>query len=50
MSSIMRKPVFGVFDQVPSKLEHRVTEDVKKLEIRGLGSRGIVLFQYICVV
>ena len=41
----MRKPVFGVFDQVRQKLGGTVTEDGLRLEISDLGSssRGIVL-------
>ena len=39
----MRKPVFGVSDQVRHKLGCAVTEDDKRLEISDLESRGIVL-------
>ena len=36
----MRKPVFGVSDQVPHKLGCTATEDGKRLEISYLGNRG----------
>ena len=39
----MRKPVFGVSDQVRHKPSCTTTEDSKKLEILVLGRRGIVL-------
>ena len=39
----MKKPVFGVFDQVLHKLGCTDTEDGRRLEISDLGSRGIVL-------
>ena len=39
----MRKPVFGVSDQVGHKLGCAVTEDGVRLEILDLESRGIVL-------
>ena len=46
----MRKPVFGVSDQVPHKLGCTATKDGKRLEISDLGSRGIVLsVKLICV-
>ena len=38
MSSIMRKPVSEIFDQVGHKLGCTATECRKKLEISGLGS------------
>ena len=41
MSRVLRKPVFGVSDQVHHKAV--VTEDDQRLEIMDLGSRGIVL-------
>ena len=44
MSLIMRKPVFGVSDQVPHKPGCTATEDGQRLQILDLGSRGIVLF------
>ena len=40
----MRKPVFGVSDQVRHKPGYTATEDCKRVEILDLGSRGIVLF------
>ena len=43
MNLVVRKPVFGVSDQVPHKLACTATEDGKRLEISDLGSRGIVL-------
>ena len=43
MSLVVRKPVFGVFDQVPHKPGFTIIEDDKRLEISDLGSRGIVL-------
>ena len=39
----MRKPVFRVSDQVPHEPGCTATEDSKRLEISGLGNRGIVL-------
>ena len=39
----MRKPVFGVSDQVQHKLGCTTTEDGKRLEISDLGNRGIAL-------
>ena len=41
--SLVRKPVFGVSDQVQHKSGCTGTEDGKRLEISVLGSRGIVL-------
>ena len=43
MSLVLRKPVFGVSDQVRHKPGCTATEDGLKLEILDLGSRGIVL-------
>ena len=43
LSLIVRKPVFGVSDQVQHKPDCTVTEDGERLEISDLGSRGIVL-------
>ena len=43
MSLIVRKPVFGVSDQVPHKPGCTVTELGQRLEISDLDSRGIVL-------
>ena len=43
MSLVVRKPVFGVSEQVPHKPGCTATEDVKRPEISDLGSRGIVL-------
>ena len=37
----MRKPVFGVFDQVRYKPGCTATEDGKRLEISDLESRGM---------
>ena len=42
----MRKPVFGVSDQVRYKLGCTTTEDGKRLEISDLGSRGVVPSMY----
>ena len=39
----MRKPAFGVSDQVRHKPGCTATEDSKGLEISDLGSRGNVL-------
>ena len=43
MSLVLRKPVFGVSDQVAHKPGCTATEDGYRLEISDLGSRGIVL-------
>ena len=43
MSLVVRKPVFGVSDQVQRKPGGTATEDGQRLEISDLGSRGIVL-------
>ena len=43
MSLVVRKPVFGVSDQVRHKPGCTTTEDGLRLEISYLGSRGIVL-------
>ena len=43
MRLVVRKPVFGVSDQVPHKPGCADTEDGERLEISDLGSRGIVL-------
>ena len=43
MSLVVRKPVFGVSDQVRHKLGCAVTEYGLRLEISYLESRGIVL-------
>ena len=43
LSLVVRKPVFGVSDQVRHKLGCTTTEDGWTLEILDLGSRGIVL-------
>ena len=43
MSLVVRKPVFGVSDQVPHKPVCTVTEDGYKLEISDLESREIVV-------
>ena len=42
MSLVVRKPVFGVSDQVPHKPGCTATKDGQRLEILDLGSRGIV--------
>ena len=39
----MRRPVFGVSDQVLHKPGCTATEDGQRLEISDLGNRGIVL-------
>ena len=41
MSLVVRKPVFGVFDQVRHKPGRTATEDGYRLEISDLGSRGL---------
>ena len=43
MSLVVRKPVFGVSDQVRHKPGCTVTEDGQMLEILDLGSKGIVV-------
>ena len=43
LSLVVRKPVFGVSDQVRHKPGCTATEDGMRLEISDLGSRGIVL-------
>ena len=43
MSLVVRKPVFGVSDQVPHKPGCTATEDEYWLEISDLERRGIVL-------
>ena len=43
MSLVVRKPVFGVSDQVRHKPGCTATEDGQRLEISDLGNRGIVL-------
>ena len=43
LSRNVRKPVFGVSDQVVHKPCCTATEDGWRLEISDLGSRGIVL-------
>ena len=43
LSLVVRKPVFGVSDQVPHKPGCKAIEDGERLEISDLGSRGIVL-------
>ena len=46
MSLVVRKPVFGVSDQVRHKPGSTATEAGERLEISDLGSRGIVLSVY----
>ena len=43
MSRVVRKPVFGVFDQVGCKSGCTTTEDGLRLENSDLEKRGIVL-------
>ena len=43
MGLVVRKPVFRVSDQVSPKPGCTATEDIQKLEILYIGSRGIVL-------
>ena len=43
MSHDVRKPVFGVSDQVRDKTAYAVTEDRERREIFDLDSRGLVL-------
>ena len=43
MSLVVRKPVFGVSEQVGHKPGCSATEDGSRLEISDLSSRGIVL-------
>ena len=40
---LVRKPVFGVSDQVRHKPGFTATEDGQRLEIADMGNRGIVL-------
>ena len=47
MSRVMRKPIFGVSDQVRHKPACKATEDGWRLEISDLGSRGSGLY-YLC--
>ena len=42
MSLVMRKPLFGVSDQVRHKAGCTATEDGWRLEVSDLGSGGIV--------
>ena len=42
MSHVMRKPVFGRFDQVRLKLASSVTEDIQSNEIMDLLTIGII--------
>ena len=44
LSLVVRKPDFGVSDQVLHKPGCTASEDGKKPEMSDLGSRGIVLF------
>ena len=43
LSLVVRKPVFGVSDQVPHKPGSTTTQDCERLEISYLESRGVVL-------
>ena len=43
MSLVMRKPVFGISDQVRHNLDCTATQDGQRLEILDLESRGIVV-------
>ena len=43
LSLVVRKPVFGVSDQVRHKPGCSATEDGYRLEISDLGSRGMLL-------
>ena len=43
MSLVVRKPVFGVSDQVPHKPGSTTTRDGQRLEISYLEKKGIVL-------
>ena len=43
MSRVIRNPVLGVSDKVRHQRDCTTTKDSKRLEIFGLGSRGIVL-------
>ena len=43
MSLVLRKPLFGVSDQVPHKPGFTTTQDGQRLEISYIGSREIVL-------
>ena len=43
LSLVVRKPVFGVSDQIRHKPGCTATEDGKRLETSDLGRRGIVL-------
>ena len=43
MSHVMRKPVFGVYDEVRLKLACSATEVRKRIEISAIASRGFIL-------
>ena len=43
MSLVVRKPVFGVSDQVPNKPGCTASEEYQRLEFSAMGSKGIVL-------
>ena len=43
MSLVVRKPVFGISDQVQHKPDCTATDDGERLEISDLDRRGIVL-------
>ena len=45
MSLVMRRPVFGVCDQVRLKPACSATETCQGLEILDVASRGIILFR-----
>ena len=46
MSHVLRKPGFGISDQVRHKTDCSTTEDGWGLEIADFGRRGIVLFMF----
>ena len=46
----MRKPVFGVSDQVQHKLSCKTTEDGLRLKILDLENRGIVHVVSTCML
>ena len=50
MSRIMRKPVFGVADQVQHKLGCTTTEDGQRLEISDLGRIRVTVLYYLIYV
>ena len=50
MRHVMRKPIFGDYDQVQHKAGCTAIEDGWRLEISELGTRGIVISTYVVKV